>query len=90
MPTAHSPIARFKNRIPFLKLTSAVEKRRVLCKPTKNIAIAINNKLGMPNGVLLNTGKNAAIAINAESTKIISVKRTPLDNFIELKVETPV
>jgi hypothetical protein len=90
VPTAHSPIARFKNRIPFLKLTLAMEKRRVLCKPIKNIAIAINNKLGMPNGVLLNTGKNAAIAINAESTKKISVKRTPLDNFIELKVETPV
>ena len=90
MPTAHSPIARFKNRIPFLKLTLAMEKRRVLCKPNKNIAIAINNKLGMPNGVLLNTGKNAAIAINAESTNKISVKRTPLDNFNERKVETPV
>jgi hypothetical protein len=66
-----------------------MEKRRVLCKPIKNTAVAINNKIGMPNGVLPKTGENAAIAINAESTKMVSVKRILLDNFIELKLYTP-
>jgi hypothetical protein len=66
-----------------------MEKRRVLCKPSTNIAVAINNKLGMPNGVLLNTGKNDAIAINADSTKKVTVKTTRLENFIELKVDSP-